>query len=91
MYISTLKDSNDSRSASRTSFITPMVQPKLEIGEADDEYEKEADTMADKVMSMPAPSMTVPEEDEESDDSGFYGEDVYSHILDRHAPFPILL
>lgn len=28
------------------------VQPKLEIGEADDEYEKEANAVADKVMCM---------------------------------------
>lgn len=37
------------------SFFAPVrVQPKLTIGAVDDPYEREADTMADKVMRMPA-------------------------------------
>ncbi len=31
------------------------VQPKVEVGAPNDKYEQEADAMADKVMSMPAP------------------------------------
>lgn len=32
-----------------------MVQPKLKIGEPDDQYEREADQVAQQVMGMPAP------------------------------------
>ena len=35
------------------------MQAKVKIGEANDKYEKEADAMADKVMSMPSKSQTV--------------------------------
>jgi hypothetical protein len=34
-------------------FFTPFLQPKLTINEPDDIYEREADTIADKVMRMP--------------------------------------
>jgi hypothetical protein len=33
----------------------PAIQPKLKIGEEDDEYEREADRVAARVMRMPAP------------------------------------
>ena len=33
----------------------PLVQAKLKIGRPDDEYEQEADRVADQVMSMPEP------------------------------------
>jgi hypothetical protein len=33
--------------------VQPRVQPKLKIGKSGDRFEKEADTVADKVMSMP--------------------------------------
>src|SRR6476620_6213991 len=32
-----------------------LIQPALEIGREDDEHEKEADHVADKVMKMPDP------------------------------------
>ncbi len=35
--------------------LNPTVQTKLEIGEPDDKYEREADDVADKVMMMPSP------------------------------------
>jgi len=35
----------------------PLIQRKLKIGEPDDEYEREADRVADKVMQMPEPSL----------------------------------
>ena len=34
----------------KDSFFSPAVQTKLEVGEANDSYEKEADSMADKVV-----------------------------------------
>jgi len=33
----------------------PVVQPKLTVGAADDQYEREADRVADQIMTMPAP------------------------------------
>ncbi len=38
-------------------FFKPVVQPKLTINQPNDEYEREADAMADKVMRMPDPSV----------------------------------
>lgn len=35
-----------------------MVQTKLEVGEPDSEYEKEADRVADEVMKMPDPTIS---------------------------------
>ena len=32
-----------------------IIQPKLEVGQQDDEYEREADRVADEVMRMPEP------------------------------------
>jgi dihydroorotase-like cyclic amidohydrolase len=34
-----------------------VIQPKLAIGESDDEYEREADRVADTVMRMPEPKI----------------------------------
>src|SRR5262245_56958163 len=34
----------------------PMVQPKLQVGPAGDQYEQEADRMAARVVAMPAPA-----------------------------------
>jgi hypothetical protein len=34
-----------------------LIQPKLAIGEADDEYEREADRVADTIMRMPEPRL----------------------------------
>src|SRR5690349_8850368 len=39
------------------SFFSPVIQPKLTINQPNDIYEQEADAMADKVMSMPDPSI----------------------------------
>ncbi len=40
----------------RSNFFGPnAIQPRLEIGSPDDEYEKEADQVADEVMRMPDP------------------------------------
>ena len=41
------------------------VQAKLEVSEPDDEYEREADQVADTVMRMPAPELAEEEEEEE--------------------------
>ncbi|MBB6109496.1 protein of unknown function [Mucilaginibacter lappiensis] len=39
-------------------FLGHLVQPKLEVNEPGDQYEQEADAMADKVMRMPAGEST---------------------------------
>lgn len=44
------------------------VQAKLKIGKPDDEYEREADRVADQVMSMPDPAVQKQEEVEEEDE-----------------------
>lgn len=44
------------------------IQPKLKIGKSNDQYEQEADRVADQVMRMPAPQVqrqTEPEEEED--------------------------
>jgi hypothetical protein len=55
MFAKQLKDRNHSSDT--------CIQPQLEIGEVDDEYEKEANDVADKVMRMPEsdqiPKMTT--------------------------------
>jgi len=40
--------------SNENAFFSPIIRPKLTIGRPDDEYEKEADNVADKVMRMPA-------------------------------------
>lgn len=51
------------------SFFGPAnIQPKLKIGESDDQYERQADRFADAVLSMPentAPVQRKPAEEEE--------------------------
>lgn len=42
--------------AKSSSFFKPIIQKKLSVGSANDTYEAEADSMADKVMRMPEPS-----------------------------------
>ena len=37
----------------QTSFFKPLIQPKLTINQPGDEYEQEADAVAEKVMRMP--------------------------------------
>ncbi len=47
-----------STATDKTGFFGPgAIQPKLEIGAPDDEYEKEADQVADAVMRMPDPKI----------------------------------
>ncbi|MDX1670858.1 MAG: DUF4157 domain-containing protein [Balneolaceae bacterium] len=41
-----------------------VVQPKLSVGRAGDKFEKEADGMADKVLTMPEPSTAAEERKE---------------------------
>jgi hypothetical protein len=36
-----------------------LIQPALEIGKEDDEHEKEADSVAEKVMKMPDPGLSI--------------------------------
>ncbi|RNC65262.1 MAG: DUF4157 domain-containing protein [Desulfuromonadales bacterium] len=44
----------------------PKVQPKLQVGAANDAFEQEADRVADQVMRMPdSPAGELPEEEEE--------------------------
>jgi Domain of unknown function (DUF4157) len=38
--------------------LSPLIQPKLMIGQADDPLEQEANRVADRVMRMPAPEFT---------------------------------
>jgi outer membrane protein OmpA-like peptidoglycan-associated protein len=43
----------------RLSATTPRVQPRLQIGTLDDPLEREADTVTEAVMRMPAPALSV--------------------------------
>jgi hypothetical protein len=43
--------------AVRRLFTTGTSQPKLKIGQPNDIYEQEADTVADEVMRMPEPAI----------------------------------
>ena len=45
----------------------PLIQAKLKIGPPDDEYEREADRVADQVMSMPEPKVQREDEEEEEE------------------------
>ncbi len=49
----------DGSRSSRPGFAHPIVQPKLEVGAPDDQYEREADHVADMVMRMPDPAPAV--------------------------------
>lgn len=40
-----------------TRMLAPTIQPKLMVGPADDAYEREADRIADRVVSSPAPEV----------------------------------
>jgi hypothetical protein len=51
--------------ASRAT-LSAAVQTKLEVGEPDDQYEQEADRVADQVMRMPAPAPPLLAEDSPS-------------------------
>lgn len=42
-----------------------LIQAKLKIGQPDDQYEQEADRVADRVMRMPAPPAATTEEKED--------------------------
>ncbi|MEM9292160.1 MAG: hypothetical protein AAGD01_10805 [Acidobacteriota bacterium] len=44
------------RAAVRQRLASPQIQTKLEIGPANDAYEREADAVADRVMRMPDPA-----------------------------------
>ena len=69
-----IEKSNNSKAAAnhispRPHSVAPnfIVQAKLQVGEPDDEYEREADRVADTVMRMPEPfirSQTINEEEE---------------------------
>lgn len=48
-----------------TAVSAPLVQAKLTVGEPDDEYEQEADKVADRVMRMSYPSVQRARLDEE--------------------------
>jgi hypothetical protein len=50
---SSIKGNGDHTPAPFSNTQTAMVQPKLEISDPDDKYEKEADEVADQVMRMP--------------------------------------
>ena len=61
------------RAAAHASMIQPAlavreqdeIQPKLEIGQPDDEYEQEADQVADRVMMMSEADMPTPPDDDD--------------------------
>jgi hypothetical protein len=40
--------------------VTSLIQTKLKVGPAHDRYEQEADRVADQVMGMPAPAVSLP-------------------------------
>lgn len=42
--------------STRALFVSGRIQPALKIGEPDDMYEKEADSVANQVMAMPLSS-----------------------------------
>ena len=44
---------------------TPRVQTKLTVGAPDDEYEREADAVAERVMRMPVEDLPIEQEEEE--------------------------
>ncbi|MFC7774724.1 eCIS core domain-containing protein [Flavobacterium sp. GCM10027622] len=54
--VSMFRERNDG--AKNTSFFKPVIQKKLSVGSSNDSYEVEAGHMADRVMSMPKPSLT---------------------------------
>lgn len=55
-----------SERSKKTFFSPSVIQPKLEIGQPNDEYEREADRVADTVMRMPDPQIQrQPVEEEE--------------------------
>ena len=55
-----------SKSSSLSNIIRKThIQPKLEIGKPDDPYEREADSMAEKVMKAPAKTNTIQKQVEE--------------------------
>jgi hypothetical protein len=47
--------------------VPPVVQAKLEVGAPDDEYERQADRVADQVMRMPAGGPPGPPPEDEED------------------------
>lgn len=56
--------SNSFYRESTQPFFKPAIQPKLKFGEFDDNYEREANRVADVVMRMPDPQMQPVEEEE---------------------------
>ena len=50
------RDLNDFRCTPLTAQ-PPLLQAKLTVGQPDDEYEREADKVADTVMRMPEPAL----------------------------------
>ena len=57
-----------------------MIQPKLRIGEPNDEYEQEADRIAEQVMSMPEPRSGV------GDQGSGVGEEQSAPVGDQITP-----
>ena len=51
---------SDAGSSVHDASARQVIQPKLEIGSPDDEYEREADRVADMVMRMPEPGAALP-------------------------------
>jgi hypothetical protein len=56
------------KSDGQTFFGTAVIQPKLEIGEPDDPYEKQADRVADAVVRMPDASQPVQRQETEEEE-----------------------
>jgi len=48
--------------------VPPAVQAKLEVGAPDDEYERQADRVADQVLRTPEPPIQRPPEEEEPEE-----------------------
>ena len=46
-----------SRQQTSLSTVPLLIQPKLAIGEPNDQYEREADHVADTIMRMPEPKI----------------------------------
>lgn len=68
-FLNTISDSHSriSRLSDNSRFDT-MIQPKLRVGRSDDEYEKEADAVADQVIRMPDRSLQMQSSLEEEEE-----------------------
>ena len=53
------KSKKDKGVATSSSFFKPTIQPKIQVNQPNDRYEVEADQVAEKVVNMPDPQLSV--------------------------------